>query len=265
MTFLSFGSGSSGNCYLLYTNNDAILIDAGVGIRLLKRFFSDYGLNLSMVHNIILTHDHADHIKSVGSLSYTYNIPVYATQLVHKGVEHNPCVKKKIEPSRKRIIEKGKELQIGDFIVKPFNVPHDSSDNVGYVIKADGVTLTIITDCGHITEEMGPIIHETDYLIIEANHDVDMLNNGPYPAHLKARILSPIGHMSNETCANAIADFASSRLRHVWLCHLSEKNNSPRIALNTVDDILNANGKDVGKSLQITVLNRRIPTGTFKL
>jgi len=265
MKFISFGSGSSGNCYYLSTGSDAILIDVGVGIRLLKRHCIQYGVSLASVNNILLTHDHADHIKSVGSISSHYNIPVYATELVHEGVVHNPGVRKKIDPALKRVVEKGKALQIGEFNVTPFGVPHDSTDNVGYVIGACGVTFSIITDCGHLTDDMQQVIHDSDYLVIEANHDLEMLNYGPYSAYLKARISSPRGHLSNEDCGNAIAAYASSRLRHVWLCHLSEHNNNPRVAFNTVDDILQANGINVGKDLELTVLNRKIPTGIFEL
>lgn len=265
MRFLSFGSGSSGNCYYLSTANDALLIDCGLGVRKLKKYVGDYGLSLTSVHNIILTHDHADHVKSVGSISASYDVPVYATKLVHEGIVANPSVRKRIAQERKRFIEKNKTYQIGDFEVTPFDVPHDSKDNVGYVIKADGVTFSIITDCGHITDEMGPIIANTDYLVIESNHDVEMLRHGPYPLYLQNRILGPNGHMSNETCGNAIAKFASPRLRHVWLCHLSAQNNNPDVAYNTIDEILRANGIEIGKDFQVTVLRRTIPTGFFDL
>lgn len=260
MKFISFGSGSSGNCYLLSSGDDALLIDVGVGIRKLKKFFADYGININTIHNILLTHDHADHIKSVGSMSGTYHIPVWATDLVHKGVTRNWMVKKKIEPILAKTIEKNNKVQIGSFEVMAFNVPHDSSDNVGYKIVADGEVFTIITDCGHITEEMGPIISDTDYLVIEANHDVEMVKNGPYPLVLQNRILGLNGHLSNKACGEALAEFASNRLKHVWLCHLSDKNNNPTMAYDTVADILSSNGINVGKDFELTVLKRTVPT-----
>lgn len=260
MKFISFGSGSSGNCYLLSSGDDALLIDVGVGIRKLKKYFADYGINIGTIHNILLTHDHADHIKSVGSMSGTYHIPVWATDLVHTGVKRNWMVKKKIEPILAKTIEKNNKVQIGSFEVMAFNVPHDSSDNVGYKIVADGEVFTIITDCGHITEEMGPIISDTDYLVIEANHDVEMVKNGPYPLVLQSRILGPNGHLSNKACGEALAEFASSRLKHVWLCHLSEKNNNPAMAYDTIVDILSSNGINVGKDFELTVLKRTVPT-----
>ena len=131
LKFISFGSGSSGNAYLLYTENDSIIIDCGVGIRSMKKYMHSYGLNLSMIHHILITHDHADHIKSVGSISDSFNIPVYSTKAVHEGIAKNWCVKKKVSPNQVRYVEKGKTQQIGDFTVTPFAVPHDSSDCVG--------------------------------------------------------------------------------------------------------------------------------------
>lgn len=265
LRFISFGSGSSGNCYLLYTDNDALLIDAGVGVRKLKKDFPLYGLSLSMIHNIIITHDHADHVKSVGVISGLQGIPVYTTKRVHEGINRNYCVRKKVEPSCAKIIEAGQEMQIGDFRVKAFHVPHDSTDNVGYQISAGGVNFTIMTDAGEITDEMAPYITEADYLVIEANHDEEMLMAGPYPEHLKRRILSNSGHLSNKNCARALVENISPRLKHVWLCHLSNENNHPELAKKTVETILRENGIDVGHSLKLDVLKRTTPTGVFEL
>lgn len=263
--FISFGSGSSGNCYLLYTGNDALLIDAGVGVRKLKRDFALFGLSLSMVHNILITHDHADHVKSVGRISGDGGIPVYTTRLVHDGINHNYCVRKKIEPSRAMTIEAGEEKRIGDFVVKAFHVPHDSTDNVGYRIGYDGVNFTIITDAGEITTEMASYISDADYLVIEANHDEEMLQAGPYPEYLKQRILSGSGHLSNKNCARALVENMSPKLKHVWLCHLSNENNHPELAKKTVEAILHDGGVDVGGSLKLDVLKRTTPTGEFEL
>ena len=222
LKFISFGSGSSGNAYLLYTENDSIIIDCGVGIRSMKKYMHSYGLNLSMIHHILITHDHADHIKSVGSISDSFNIPVYSTQAVHEGIAKNWCVKKKVSPNQVRYVEKGKTQQIGDFTVTPFAVPHDSSDCVGYCVQCEGITFTLVTDCGHITEEICAFVAKANYLVIEANHEVEKLMAGPYPLYLKERITSQIGHLSNAECARTIVENATENLKHVWLCHLSD-------------------------------------------
>ena len=139
LRFISFGSGSSGNSYYLYTETDSILIDVGVGIRALKKHFHNYGLRFEDVHHIFITHDHADHVKSVGSLSTDYHLPVYATRKIHVGIERNYCVRKKIAPNHVHVIEKGVPLNVGEFKVTPFGVPHDSTDNVGYFVECEGV------------------------------------------------------------------------------------------------------------------------------
>ena len=265
LRFISFGSGSSGNCYFLYTGNDGLMIDAGVGIRTLKKYFRDYGLNMSQVHHLFITHDHADHIKCVGSISHDLHLPVYATELVHKGIDHNYCVTRKVDPVDRHLVEAGLPIRVGDFLVTPFTVPHDSSDNVGYMIEAEGKVFCIITDAGHITEEMASCISRADYLVIEANHDREMLMSGPYPQHLKVRITSGTGHLNNNACGEAIAQNMGEQLCQVWLCHLSEENNHPELARKTVEAVLRSYGIIAGKDLQLEVLRRTMPTGIFEL
>ena len=265
LRFISFGSGSSGNSYYLYTETDSILIDVGVGIRALKKHFHNYGLRFEDVHHIFITHDHADHVKSVGSLSTDYHLPVYATRKIHVGIERNYCVRKKIAPNHVHVIEKGVPLNVGEFKVTPFGVPHDSTDNVGYFVECEGVTFCLITDVGHITEEMHDFIGRSNYLVIEANHSEEMLLQGHYPQYLKDRILGPNGHLSNVACGEALADYASPALRHVWLCHLSEENNHPELARKTVELILRSKGIVVGKDFELEVLRRKTPSEIYKL
>lgn len=265
LRFISFGSGSSGNCYFLYTDTDALLIDAGVGIRQLKKHFRDYGLSLSAAHHILITHDHADHIKCVGSLSHDYQLPVYATAKVHHGIDRNYCVARKVAAELRHVVEPCVTLQVGAFTVTPFTVPHDSSDNVGYQIEVEGINFCIITDAGRITDQMAQFIGRAHYLVIEANHDCEMLQQGPYPQYLKERIASGIGHLDNKSCGEAIANHMGQQLRHVWLCHLSEENNHPELARKTVESVLRSYGIVAGKDFGLVVLKRTMPTGIFDL
>lgn len=265
LRFVSFGSGSSGNCYLLYTDTDALMIDAGLGVRTLKKRFANYGLKLSNVHNIIVTHDHADHVKSVGSISHEYGLPVYATTEVHKGIRHNYCVHPKPDADHCLYTQKGRTERIGEFMVTPFNVPHDSADNVGYKVVCGDVTFCLVTDVGEVTDEIKQYIAQADYIVIEANHDEQMLLNGHYPQYLKERILGPKGHLSNKSCGKAIAECASEKLKKVWLCHLSEENNHPELARKTVEDILARNGIATGKDLDLIVLKRTVPSEIYEL
>ena len=282
LKFISFGSGSSGNCYYLFNGVFGILIDAGIGIRALKKHFRDCGLRFADARCIIVTHDHADHVKAVGRISSELNVPVYATRSVHEGIDHNYCVHKKIAPQNKRLIEKGRELRLvdeagldadlcgeGDMwfcpMVMAFDVPHDSNDNVGYRIVWEGKTFCLMTDAGHVTDEMKRYIGEAEYLVIEANHDIEMLMKGSYPPYLKTRVSGERGHLSNDDCAVAIAENASPRLRRVWLCHLSHENNHPELARKTVSMILGRYGIAVGRDFQVEPLKRNTPSEIYAL
>ena len=265
LKFISFGSGSSGNCYYLATSSDALIIDAGVGVRMLKKYMKEYGLNLHSVHYILITHDHADHIKTVGSISHELGVPVYCTEKVHDGIDRNYCVARKIANDKKHVIQPQSPIQLGDFMITPFHVPHDSSDNVGFFIEASDTNFCIMTDAGEVTEEMKGYIKRAHYLVIEANHDVEMLRQGPYPLYLKTRIASEKGHLCNSECGRAIAENMSEELRHVWLCHLSEENNHPELARKTVESVLRQYGIIAGKDIQLDILRRKLPTGVFEL
>ena len=265
LKFLSIGSGSNGNCYFLQTANDAILIDAGVGIRNIKKHLYNYGLSLDRVHHILITHDHADHIKSVGVISAEYNIPVYTSGDVHQGIMRNYCVPKKIPSENCKTIKVGQHFVVGDFSITTFPVPHDSCGNIGYRIETEGIVFCLMTDVGHVTEEMQQHISEANYLVLEANYDEEMLRTGPYPQHLKERIASGNGHLSNKACGEALANYATPALRHVWLCHLSEENNHPILAQKTVEQILSSYGILPGKDFLVDVLKRKTPSELYEL
>ena len=265
LKFMSFGSGSCGNCYYICTGNHGILIDAGIGIRKMKKYFSDYGLSFDDVKGIIVTHDHADHVKAVGVLSDAYNLPVYATVRVHEGIRRNYCVHKKVAADNVRIIGKGEEFALGEFMIKAFDVPHDSLENVGFTIRYGGSVFCLMTDIGHVTDEVSHAIGLADYLVIEANYDDEMLWSGTYPDYLKKRVSGGMGHLSNKQCACAIRDYASDRLHHVWLCHLSEENNHPELARKTVEAMLQEfDGKGLGK-VCVDVFRRNVPSLMFEL
>ena len=179
MKFISFGSGSSGNCYFIGDENYGILIDAGLSSRKTKKYLKEVGNDLSQIFGIFITHDHFDHIKSVGTLGEVYNIPVYSTEEILKGI--NKCYKitEKLYQS-KRPINIGEETVIKDFKITPFEVEHDSSQCVGYFIEFKGEKITIATDLGGINDIAKQYICAADHVVIEANYDEQMLINGRY-------------------------------------------------------------------------------------
>ncbi len=265
LKFKSFGSGSSGNCYYLSNGEDALLIDAGVGIRALKRYFKEAQLKFDNVRGVLITHDHADHIKAVAHLANDYRIPVYTTTKIHEGIRKSYCVTEKIEAEYVKLLEKEQETEIGCFSVCSFEVPHDGTDNVGYRIRTEGKTFCVLTDIGHITPTAEQMIKDANYLVLESNYDNSMLEMGPYPAYLKERIGGENGHLCNTDAAKALAENYHEGLSHVWLCHLSEENNHPTIVEKCIGAHLYEIGLIVGKDINIEVLRRKVPSDMYEL
>ena len=261
--FISLASGSSGNCYYLGTEKYGILIDAGIGIRTIKKSLKDINVTMDSIRAVFITHDHADHIKAVGHLGEKLNIPVYTTARVHAGINKSYCMTEKLHCSV-RYLEKEEPMLLEDFRIESFEVPHDGTDNVGYCIEIDGKVFSFLTDLGEITPTAARYICKAHYLIIEANYDEEMLRMGPYPTYLKERISSKTGHMSNIDTANFLAENIMEHLRYIWLCHLSKDNNHPELAYKTVEWKLKSKGIIVGKDVQLLALKRNTPSELYE-
>jgi len=261
--FISLASGSSGNCYYLGTEKHGILIDAGIGIRTIKKELKEINVSLSNVCAVFITHDHADHIKAVGHLGEKYNIPVYSTKEIHEGINKSYCMTEKLSTSV-HYINKGEPMKIDEFKISAFEVPHDGTDNVGYCIEIGDKIFSFLTDLGHITETAAHYICKANYLILEANYDLEMLRMGPYPKYLKERISGPNGHMSNTDTADFLAENINEHLKYIWLCHLSKDNNHPELAYKTVEWKLKSKGVVVGKDVQLIALKRSSPSDFYE-
>lgn len=257
ISFFSLSSGSCGNCYYLGNAHYGILIDAGLGPRVIRKRLAEHDIELSSIMAILITHDHYDHIKSAGYLGERMHIPVYATREVHRGIANCPMIHNSLNGSTK-YIEKGIPFQIEDLRITAFDVPHDSNDNAGYFFEFDGQCLTLATDVGSITDEVAYYIGKANHLVIESNYDEELLQNGRYPYHLKRRITSGTGHLSNRQIAEFLASNFTSGLRNIWLCHLSGDNNNPELAYNTIKDHLSRKGIEVGQHVTLHVLQRNI-------
>ena len=264
MKFISFASGSSGNCYYLHAEDCSILIDLGLGIRTFKKTYKDYGCSFGDIKGILVTHNHTDHSKAVGYLSNEFHIPVYTTKAVHDGMLSNPFLSKKVRVQQQEVITHHTPFSIGPFTIQAIPVPHDSFGNNGYLISYHDIHFGIITDIGHITPEIQELVSKATHLVIESNYDPQMLITGKYPLHLKNRIKGPYGHISNiETAQMLITALDPQRIKQVWLCHLSEENNTPTLAAETcITEFKNT------PQLQHIIpqpLPRRTPTGIIEI
>jgi phosphoribosyl 1,2-cyclic phosphodiesterase len=255
-SFFSLSSGSCGNCYYLGNSRYGILIDAGVGSRVMKKRLAEHGIDFSFIRAVLITHDHLDHVKSVGHLARKMHIPIYATRKVHDGIAKNPYIRHSMS-GYKKFIEKSEPFKIEGFRITAFDVPHDSTDNVGYFIEfGDGHKLTLATDVGIITDELGDYIRRANHVVIESNYDEEMLQKGSYPHFLKQRITSETGHLSNREVAEFLSNNYESHIQNIWLCHLSGENNCPELAYKTMETHLVEKGIKVGEEVNLHVLER---------
>jgi phosphoribosyl 1,2-cyclic phosphodiesterase len=262
LRFQSFGSGSSGNCYFIGNASCGILIDAGLGVRSIRKHLKNIGLDFENIWGVFVTHDHADHIKAVGPLGEKHHIPIYSTRQVHEGIQRSYCVTEKLYSSRK-YIEKNETIEIGNFHITAFPVSHDSSDSVGYTIEYKEKRFTFATDLGYVSEEVAAHLIQADYLVLEANYDEQMLLQGHYPIYLKNRISSQTGHLSNDQAGKFLADNFNERMQYIFLCHLSRENNLPEVAYTTIQNYLDEKKIIVGTNVHLITLNHLIPTELY--
>jgi phosphoribosyl 1,2-cyclic phosphodiesterase len=222
------------------------------------------GLEFRNIMGVLITHDHADHIRAVGTLGERVKLPIYSTPDIHAGIDRNYGVREKLRTSR-RFFNKGEQWDLYGLKINTFGIEHDSTDCVGYSIDYRGQRFVLMTDCGSVNEEMKEYIRTANHLVIEANHDEHMLLNGPYPTYLKERILSPRGHQSNDTCGELLKQNWHPGLRNVWLCHLSQENNDPEVAYNTVASYLEQIEIEPGSDIFLKALDRTTPSPVYEL
>lgn len=203
-----------------------ILIDAGISMRRMEDALRQTGLTMRDIGGVLITHEHSDHIMGLKTLAKHCAAPLYAPRYVASGLrraipETEGCL---------RIIEPGLDFYIGAMKIRAFHTPHDTDESVGYRVECGGV-FAIATDMGHVTSEVEENLMGADAVLVESNHDVDMLSYGPYPVYLKRRILSDRGHLSNDCCAQLVRRLGEGGVKRVVLGHLSRENNTPEKAL----------------------------------
>lgn len=253
MEFCTIASGSSGNSTYIGTEYTKILIDAGVSGKTIQDALAGLGLSGGDIDALFLTHEHTDHIRGAGVFSRRFNVPVYATAETWAAIGEGIG---KIAPGNRRFVYAGEVCAVNDIRVRPFAIPHDAAEPVGYNVLAEGKKTTLATDIGHVTDGIREAIADSDILLLESNHDEQMLKNGSYSWPLKQRILGDNGHLSNHTAGELLSSVVSGRLKYVFLGHLSAENNTPHLAYDTVEQVLRERHIRVGRDFQMDMAAR---------
>ncbi|MCR4719588.1 MAG: MBL fold metallo-hydrolase [Firmicutes bacterium] len=253
--FLSLVSGSTGNCSIVSDGKTTLLADCGLGIKRLEELLLSIGISPASLTAILITHEHSDHIKGAGVVSKKYGLPVFATEQTHIAMKN--CG---ISDENTKYISPDTDFEIGTIGIKPFSIPHDAANPVGYSFFLKKSKLSLATDMGHMNDYIFNNIKGSIAVILESNHDLTMLKNGRYPEFLKRRISGKFGHLSNKTASETVLKLLESGTRHIMLAHLSADNNTPKAALLETAELATANGIIPGKDFSLAVANRYVPT-----
>jgi len=245
-------SGSSGNAIYIGNDKTNILIDAGLSGRRIEEALKEIGVRCGDIDCILITHEHRDHILGAGVLSRRYDIPIYANEKTWEGIGKSIG---EVREKNKRVFE-NKFFCVKSFTIKPFPIPHDALDPVAFSIYTDGKKITTATDIGHFNTTLEQNLKDSNLLILESNHDPEMLKFGPYPLHLKRRIMGKKGHLSNTEAALAAVRVIKSGPVQLLLGHLSAQNNIPELAVETVAWGVQSHGLQVGKDVKIDLTYR---------
>jgi phosphoribosyl 1,2-cyclic phosphodiesterase len=238
MRFCVLGSGSSGNCTFVEHNSTRLLIDAGLRAKEIVERLAKIDIDPSTLNGIFVSHEHHDHIQGAGPLARKFHIPLYISP---KALDHSSSA---LQHVLHFPIVSDIPLQLGSITVTPFSTPHDAVDPLAFALRAGSSRACVVTDVGFIPESVRDRIMSTDLLIIESNHDLEMLRTGPYPWNLKQRVMSNHGHLSNEALAYFFTEYFDGTNRKVMLLHLSRQNNHPQLAYVSATRALERKCKD---------------------
>lgn len=235
--FCPLASGSKGNCIYVGTESTKLLIDAGISGKATQARLAEINVDLADIDAILITHEHTDHIQGLRTLAYKMGIPVFANSETAKGIVEyfHDCPKLKV-------FSTGETFEFGDIEIHPFSVQHDTLDPVAFTMRMGGLKLGFCADLGYVTTLVQHQLRSCDYLYVEANHQVSMVHASARPMIYKQRVLSRVGHLSNDACAQLLSEVAHPGLKHVHLAHLSSECNTPETALGVIREVLESKG-----------------------
>lgn len=259
MRFSVLASGSTGNALYIETDEVRLLVDAGLSGRQLEQLLAEHRIGLNQLDAILISHEHIDHVKGVGVLARRYQLPVYANSGTWRAM---PAQVGEIPEGQCRVFETGRWFRIGDLEIESFPTSHDAAEPVGFCFYHGEAKLGLATDLGYVSRKVMEKVRDSHILILEANHDVEMLRMSRYPWEVKRRILSDTGHLSNESAGDALLEILKmgSAIRQVFLAHLSQENNLQELAHLTVEHCLRREQIEVGKELTLAATFPDRPT-----
>ncbi len=255
LNFCSLYSGSSGNSLFVETENTKILIDAGMSCKKIEEGLQSIEVAPSSINAILVTHEHSDHVKGLGTLSKKFDIPVYSTQETFNAM---PIQTDKLKEKNKKFFKPNEKFSINDLEIKPFSIPHDAANPCGFNISKDSLhQISIATDIGHMTKSIVDTLEGSQFILLESNYDTEVLKCCAYPYKLKTRIASDIGHLSNTMAGKTISYLLKNgNLSTAMLGHLSKESNFPELAYRTVIDEIISNNDN---NFNLSVASRDLP------
>ncbi len=233
MRFASIASGSSGNSIYIGSDKTHILVDAGISNKRIEEGLARLDIKPSELNGVCITHEHSDHVQGLRVLARKNHIPIYASKKTIEAIKQLPDMDR-YPDELYHIIKADGDAHIGDISVHAFSIDHDAAEPLAYRLSCNGRSVAVATDMGHFTDDIIDNLKNLDAVLIEANHDIHMLEVGPYPYYLKRRILSDFGHLSNENAGRLICSILNDNIKHILLGHLSKENNIPELAYQTV-------------------------------
>ncbi|HVN08839.1 MAG TPA: MBL fold metallo-hydrolase [Patescibacteria group bacterium] len=262
---LNLGSGSSGNSTLVETVTTRVLVDAGFNRRETMRRLAALGASVDGVHGILISHEHTDHISGLANLSRSWNAPVFITEGTYAEYRRLTPREELEKIERVETIVPSRRFQVGDIEITAFSIPHDAADPVGFTLQAEGFKVSIVTDLGYLPAHVREHLRGSDLLILESNHDLEMLKVGPYPWHIKQRVMSRTGHLSNHAVSEFLCDGEGFDARARWLvlAHLSENNNNPDLARLSAEEALGRRPQEAAFAGELHIASQRTPLGPF--
>ena len=252
---------------MLETERTCLLVDAGLGKRETQKRLAVLDRNIARLDGILISHEHTDHSNGLPQIAREWNAAAYLTELTRN--EILKCLPEEAAKKIERVehISPGQRFQIGDIEISAFAIPHDAADPVGFSFRAEGMKVAIVTDLGYLPELVKQHLRAADCVILESNHDLDMLKVGPYPWHLKQRVMSRTGHLSNTVVSEFLSDpdLFDGHARYLILAHLSEQNNTPDLARITAEEALNRRPPEATFRGELLVASQKIPVGPLHL